>query len=459
MKQQKNTVKKDEVAPEQSLRDRLVANFKARTEQGASTLGPMVIIGMMIVVIAASIASATSFAAKISFVQVEKMNQNMEEKSILNSFIAAAYSGAGFSTENIVENAGTYSLYYSTAEEQPNSIDDLNLEPLSGAIPTTARWVLVDMEVESKKEGVNPKRTAVYASSSIGDPVLDSAINWKGSATLQDTAVRSAVGVQSPNYISLSESTADSQNSLRIDSSDLRAKVFANYTTPIEVNSGKVTGDISSESSIYFTDNTEVRGDVYSNNQVGEANIWGQVSANYYNRPQPNEQATEQLEPLDQVFALTAETCKNSDSLKTLLESFDRPTTVTGAENCENGSWSTDIEPNTDILIESNSDLLVKDLNVVGSNGSLGFASYGNLELESVNYKNGAYGQFLSSRDLTVEKSQLSGVISSFNTAGGQLNTKDSVLEYRPVTSPLAGNCGESSCGVTSNSIHLLKVG
>lgn len=458
---QKTFMNKNKALTEQTLRQRLTENFKARSEQGASTLGPIVIIGMMIVVIAASIATATSFAAKISFAQVEKMTQSMEEKSILNSFMASAYSGSSFSTENKVEGAGKYSLYYSTAEEQPTSVDDLGLEPFSGpTIPTTARWVLVDMEVESKKEGANPKKTAVYAYSALGSPVLDSSINWKGSAALQDTAIRSAVGVQSPNYVSLSESTAGSEDRLRIDSSDLRSKVFANYTKPVEINSGKITGDISSESSIYFTAATEVRGDVYSNSQIGsDANIWGESSSNFYGRPYPNEQATEELESLEQTYLLTSDICKNPANLKSVLESFDRPTTVMGAENCTDGSWNVEIEPNTDILVESNSDFLVKDLTVIGSEGSLGFASYGNLKLKSVNYNDGAYGQFLSSGDLTVENSKLTGSISSFSTAGGRLEITESSLDYRPVVSPLAGSCGESSCGVTSNSIHLLKVG
>lgn len=450
----------------ESLTQRLKVNFKKRKDDGASTLGPIVIVGMMIVIIAASIASATSFAAKISFAQVDTLTNSIEERSILNSFVSKAYTGSGFIEENLVAGAGRYYLYYSSSETQPTGLDSPGLELLTGSvIPPEARWILVEMALENEEsdEGDSvtsqEKEIAVYAYSPLNSPIFDSAIQWKGSANLQDTTLRSATGVQGANYIYMSESTTDSKDALRLDSSDLKANLFADYSEPVEITKGKVSGNLSSNSSIYFYDNPEVRGDAYSASEIsGEVNLLGTPSANYPSRPLVSEQSTEELGSFEQSAQLTAANCSDASTLKTTLESFDRPTTVTGAELCNENSWNTEIKVKSNILVQSSADLTVKNLKAIGSTGSLGFASEGNLKLQEVNYEDGAFGQFLSANDLTVENSNLTGSVSGFGSNGGSLNISDTVLSYRPVITPLNGNCGTNSCAISSNNIHLLKV-
>lgn len=429
-------------------------------EKGAGGLLPIITIGMVVIIVAAFIASSTTFAAKISGDQVASMTTDLEVKSLLNDFTSNALSDAPFLPEAEISGAGSYTTYYSTADEAPKEVSDPELTPVDeySGIPADARWILLELSTES-----GSPRTAVFSYVGEDKPVFDNLLAWNGSASITDSTLQAAPGSRGPVTLVLGESATAPESLLTIANSNVSADIYAGYGNgTAEVKGGTMRGTLSSEARILLNDMPKVLGNVYSSSMIsGEGEVAGLTRSNDGTRPVPAAQTANRLAILGQTVQLTPADCSTASELKSKLESIDRDTTLLGADVCDPSSWKTNVSLKSNVLVSSDSVLTVDGLTVKGSTSSLGFSTKDSLTLKNVSYENGAHGQFLSAGSMVVKDSNLSGAISDYSTAGsnvGNLTMEDSTVLYTPSISSLLGDCGGSPCAISSNIVHLVQV-
>lgn len=434
------------------IRERL----QSRSEAGAGGLVPIIVIGVVVVVIAAFVASSTSYAAKVSSTQVKQMTSKMETQSLLNSFAAAALSDAALAPTATVPGAGSYKVYYSASATQPSKIEDPGVVSLGATgLPAGVRWILVELTPESAQP-----QTAVYRFAPEGSATHDSLISWAGTVNLTGATLEAAPGATGPVAIATRGDAGGSVSALSIAGSTVSADVYADYTAQTtKVTGGTIRGFLSSASPIEFAELPRILGDSYSSGTIsGQAESEGKQKANDAARPVAPERTANSLSLGTTTVALSGDDCSTADQLKSKIESVTRETTFTGAEVCAASSWNTEVKPKFPVLIQSPNDLTVNGLKVKGSAATLGFAANGNLELTGVSYTDGASGQYLSGGGLTITDSQLNGAIASYGTAYGSLDISKSTVLYTPLPASLSGTCGAASCALASTTDHLIRV-
>lgn len=426
-----------------------------RNESGAGALLPIIIIGMIISVVAASIAGATSFAAKVSTQQVNQINGVVEARSLLNGFLDKALSTT-LTPTGTVDGAGTYTVYYSSGA-QPKTLTDTGVTALpSSGVPAGAKWLLVNM-----KPKTGTPQLAIFSFSPRGSTTFDHLINWAGTVTISNTTLGPSTGVQGPVSVLTGDSTATTSQTFTLSGSTLEADLYTDYNSAdTTIYTGKLSGNVSSLSKIQFNSKPLIEGNVYSSKAIwGVGTVTGIQKANDAARPVVTKPNSSSIVLPNQIRALTAAECSTAAGLQSLLQSLTRDTTLTGGELCAAGSWNTKVSLKANVLIHSEKALVVNGLQVVGSTGSLGFSSAkSSLNLRNVQYSEGAKGQFLSAAGFTIYNSVLTGSISSYGTAGGTLNIGSSTVRYAPTASPLAGSCGTATCPMSSTLPHLVRV-
>lgn len=434
------------------LRDRL----SARDEAGAGGLIPIIVIGVVVVVIAAFVASSTSYAAKVSSTQVKQMTSKMETQSLLNSFAAGVFSDSALAPTANVPGAGSYKVYYSTSATQPSKIEDPGVVALgTTGLPAGVRWILVELTPESAQP-----QTAVYRFAAKGSATHDSLISWAGTVNLTGATLEAAPGAIGPVTVATRGNAGGSVSALSIAGSTVSADVYADYTAQAtEVTGGTIRGFLSSASPIEFAELPRILGDSYSSGTIsGQAESAGSQKSNDAARPVAAERTANSLALGSDPVALSGADCSTPDRLKSKIESVTRETTFTGAEVCAASSWNTEVKPKFPVLIQSPNSLTVNGLKVKGSDATLSFAANETLNLTGVSYSDGASGQYLSGGSLTVTDSQLNGAIASYGTSYGSLDISKSTVLYTPLPASLSGTCGAASCALASTTDHLIRV-
>lgn len=431
----------------------LRARWARRSERGAGGLLPIVVIGVLIITIAASMAASTSFAAKVSGGQVAQINKEIEAKSLINSFVsdiqAVSYTSNPKGNATI-DGAGTYRVYYSKSATRPSSSSESGVVFIStNGIPTDARWLLV--ELDTKTSG---RQIAVFSYLKKAGPTFETAISWSGPVKLTDSNVRAAPGTMGPVSVVTRESasTATTQ-SLTASGSTVAADIYATYTTTqTGLSAGTVRGNLYSKSKVNLTNTPKVLGSVISASSVnGTADIAGARTSNSTALPTPPGQNPMRVSLPGDSISLAATDCSTAAKLKAKLESFTTTVFIPNGDVCAASSWATEIKPNAKIIVNSSSttaNLSISGLTVSGSKGSLGFASNFGLVLSNVNYTSGATGQLISSGNATLTGSTFNGSITSVGTKGGTLDIGTSTVLYTPVDAPNA--CFTTSCSATT---------
>lgn len=434
------------------LRNRL----RGRDEAGAGGLIPIIVIGVVVVVIAAFVASSTSYAAKVSSTQVKQMTSKMETQSLLNTFAAATMADAALAPTATVAGAGSYKIYYSTAATKPSKVTDAGVVALgTTGLPAGVRWLLVELTPENTQP-----QTAVYKFSPKASATHDSLISWAGSVNLNGAKLEAAPGATGPVVISAKGAAGNATSALRIAASIVSADVYADYSTQAtKLTGGTLRGLLSSASPIEFAELPRVLGDSYSAGLIsGVAETAGTQKANEAARPVVAERTANTLLRPGQQVALSGADCSTPDRLKSKIESITQETTFVNADVCATSSWNTEVKPKFPVLLMSTGNLSVNGLKVKGSTAPVSFAADGNLALTAVSYSDGAYGQYLSGGGLSVVDSQLNGAIASYGTAYGSLDISNSTVLYTPFPAALSGSCGAASCALASTTSHLIRV-
>jgi len=455
--------------------DRLRRKWSKRGEDGAGALLPILVVGMIMVVISASIALAVSYSSNVSTAQIRKSAAVNNVTSLLNSFESDIYtSNVGSGTTNpqptaTIANVGSYKVYYSTATAAPTSTTSSGVVALPSAstIPTTAKWVLVAVTPQG---GV--VRNAVFSYRSKGSAVYDSAINWTGSVTLSSSStIQNAPGVAGPVSVvgRESASTATTQGLSLSAYTSTAADVWSLYsTTKTSFAGSTLRGNLVSKSGVNYISSSKVFGDVTTS--ASAAQISGPVTQEGTTRSSvsslpaaPGQQALRLALPTT-VATLTAADCSTPALLKAKLESITSDGTVAGVNTCAAASWATTINPKANLLLRSTNgteNLNISNLTVAGPKVVSIQSQYG-LSLNSVKYKDGAKGQFMAGNGTGATKinlSNLTGSVVNYGTGGGSVELAGTNLYYSPVDSNLCTNSATTSCTPISSTVpHLVRV-
>ena len=455
-----------------STMSRLQRSWLQRNEEGAGALIPIIVVGVIIITVAALVNLAVTYSSKISSVQLNEAASISNNNSLLNSFQADIYgstlnisNGTTIKGSATVTGFGSYSVYYSTATVQPTSTSSSGVTAVSSSIPSTAKWILV-----VTKPTTGRQQTSIFAYQPKATPVFDSAINWSGPVKLMRTsAVQNGPGVTGPvSLVARESSSADTAEQLYFSyGSTAYADVWANYTT------GKTTVDQST-----------IRGNIVTKSApsyIGYPKIYGNVTTSAASAPRddavlgtskysvsslpaaPGQQALKIALPTT-VATLTAADCSTPALLKAKLESISSDGTVVGVNTCAAASWATTIRPKANLILRNSvttTNLSIKDL-TVGGTKNVSIQSPGGLTLSFVDYIEGARGQFISTgaADTVISGSNLVGAVVNYGTAGGSLTLDSSKIYYSPVASNLCtNNTSTTTCTpISSTGLHLTRV-
>jgi len=441
--------------------NRLRSGWSERTEKGAGGLLPIIVIGLIIVIVAGSIAASTSFAAKISRAQVDETSQSIEARSLLNLFLANIQISSLPAATGSNAQSGSYKLYYSTAVTKPSTSRDSGVVAVSGsgALPTTVKWLVVDLI--TKTSGT---QTAVYSYARKGGPTLDSAVSWTGTARLTNSNVRAAPGVEGAiSVVARETATTATGQTLNLSASDVAANTYATYTSTnavTTVNGTTIRGLLTSKAKITISSgNSPIYGDVTSGSTVATLpTTYGTTTQNTTNRPTAPGTTTFRYGIPGAAVTLAATDCSTAAKLKARLELITAASNV-NVDNCSAypTSWATEIKPKANIVISSTKSLPISNLKVTGNAGTLGFYSTVGTSFTGVNYSNGAAGQFLSQGSMSITDSTLSGSVGNAGTTGSTLEITRSTVLYTPVEAP--NNCTSSgTCSAwVSTAVHLVR--
>jgi len=455
----------------ESIMSKLRRSWLQRDEEGAGALLPIIIVGVIIITVAALVNLAVTYSSNISSIQLKQAASISNNNSLLNSFQTDIYgsnlnisSGPNIKGSATVSGFGSYAVYYSTATAQPTSTSSSGVIAASTTIPSTAKWILV-----VTKPTTGTQQTSIFAYQPKATAVFDSAINWSGPVTLTRTSsVQNGPGVTGPvSLVARESSSANTAEQLYFSyGSTAYADVWANYTT------GKTTVDQST-----------IRGNIVTKsapNYIGYPKIYGNVTTSAASAPRddavlgtrkysvaslpaaPGQQALRIALPTT-VATLTAADCSTPALLKAKLESISSDGTVVGVNTCAATSWATTIRPKANLLLRnsvSTASLNIKDL-TVGGTKNVSIQSPGGLNLSFVDYTEGAKGQFISTGagDTVISGSNLVGAVVNYGTAGGSLKLDSSKIYYSPVASNLCTNSSTTSCTpISSTGLHLIRV-
>ena len=428
---------------------------RVRDERGAGGLLPIVMVGMIVILVAATIASSTSFAAKISNAQVKELSSTIDTSSILEAFVANTLSTAPLKASQTVGDSGGYKVYYSTGTAAPTSKTDAGVVALGSTAPTGVKWLLVEA---TTADGL--QETAVYKYTQKGANEADELISWTGPTSISNTTVGAAPGIQGPVALMTRANTATPNGALRINGSTVAADVYADYSSgsTVQLSSGTLSGNLSSAQKIELQNTPRVLGDIYSGSTIaGSGDIAGSSRANQSTRPMAPARTANAIGFSGTVLRLNSTNCGTPQALKTTIESITKKSILLGGEACPASSWNTSVKPKAVMVVQSSFDVAVKGLTVEGDAGSVAFSVRGNLSLDGVKYINGASGEFLSAANISVVNSDIRGSISSYGTASGNLDIANSTVLYSPTTTSIVESCGSASCTMASKSLHLTR--
>ena len=440
----------------------LMSRWANRNETGAGGLLPIVMVGMIVVIVAGSIAASTSFAAKISRTQVDQMTATIEAESLLNSFVSDVQRTTTTPKPTAtVSGAGSYKVFYSRAATKPSSGTESGMVLLTtSGVPTDARWLLVEMTTQSGKV-----QTAVYSYLRKGGATFDTAISWSGPAKLTDTAVKAAPGTEGQvSVVTRETASSATTQALTTSGATIGADVYATYSTAqTGITAGTIRGNLSSKSKILLSSTPRVFGNMLSASTItGTTEGGGGRTSSSTALPTPPGSNPTRVGLPGTSVTLVATDCSTAAKLKAKLESFTTTSFITNGDICAVESWATEIKPNAKIIVNSSSttkSFAISGLKVSGAKGTLGFASNFGLTMTNVNYTDGAAGQFISAGTFTAVSSVLNGSITSVGTTGGALDISKSTVLYTPVDAPNA--CTVSTCSTptawVSGSVHLVR--
>lgn len=438
------------------LRDRL----QKRDETGAGALLPIISIGTIILIIAASVASTVAFASTISSDQRVAIEADIELKSVLNSFETSMLSGSPMPTATI-DAAGSYKTYYSAADTAPSSVTDPGVAYVPGTgIPSGARWLLAEVTTESGQDELAVYRFAPGDSNRL----MGRAIVWDGTINvLSNSKIVSAPGVLTP--LSIVGSSRSGSGLITVQGgSTVEGNIYAEYTGSSNTfNNGKLEGNFFSSRPLSLAGGSKIIGDGYADSITGADAVAGVLGKRVTGaeaastRPKvaiPTTTTNKYDIPpagVNKVTLLDAQ-CSSPALIKGQIESYTVPTMIVLPETCLSSTtpFNGFVKPKTKIYISS-ATALVLNLTVDGSaGGELSFTIDGTTAIENVNYINGAKGAIASGGTTTVKDSKITGAFSELTgTSAGSLDMTANVeLTYYPVDFPVAQSC--SSTCVTS---------
>jgi len=454
---------------------RLKERLRSRGEDGAGALLPIIIVGVLVISIAASVNLAVTFSSKTSALQIDQTVASTSNSSLLNSFEADIYAsnlnttgGPALKSTATVADTGSYTVYYSTAATAPTSTTSAGVTPLgSSTLPANALWIVVQA---TPIKGTS--QTAVFSYTKKASTSFDSLTNWYGPVKIATSTLQNAPGNLGPvSLVARDPSAAAATSGLSITNSTVSADLYATYSSAqTAISAGTIKGNIYSKPTIQFQNTPQILGNVASGGSVnGAATVAGTSSSTSSTLPAAPGKASNKVYILGTTMTLAASDCSSPAALKAKLESLTTPTTagptgaygwtITNMDVCTADSWNTEIKPKTNILLSSTKALTVSGLKVTG--GHLDIHSTAGLSLTNTTYQNGAIGQILSQGNITVRSSSLNGTIANYGTAGSTLDMADSTVLFTPMASQQA-SCDSAGANCTSagssSVVHLLRV-
>lgn len=455
--------------------NRLISKSK-RGEEGAGALLPILVVGIIMVILSASVALAVSYSSNISTAQIKRIATTSSVTSLINSFESDIYASNlnGGSANPLptatIAGVGSYKVYYSTATTAPTSTTGSGVTalPSGSTIPTTAKWILVSATPQG-----GTAKNAVFSYAPRGSAVFDSAVNWTGSVTFSSSStIQGSQGVAGPISVvgRESSSSATAQKLYLSVSSVTSADVWSIYSTAkTSFLSSTLRGNLVSKSAINYSSSPKIFGDV-STSAAGSQTS-GTVAQEGTTRssvaslpPAPGQQALKASLPTTAVVTLKASDCSTPALLKAKLEGLTADTTVKSVDLCAASSWATSIKPQANLILDSASttaNLAISGLTVSGPKNVSIHSPFG-LTLDTVKYTNGAKGQFLSGGAgvSKITSSNLTGAVGNYGTGGGSIELASTNLYYSPVASNLCTNATTSTgCTAISSTVpHLIRV-
>ena len=455
------------------MMSRLKKSWLQRNEEGAGALLPIIVVGVIIITVAALVNLAVTYSSKISTAQLNQSISATNNNSLLSSFESDIYGsslnisgGTTIKGSATVTDFGSYTVYYSTATAAPTSTSSTGVTAVSTTIPSTAKWIMV-----VTKPTTGTQQTSVFAYQPKATAVYDSAINWSGSVNLDNyPSVENAQGVTGPTSIVTRESssTATTQN-LSLDTSEAsRADVWASYSTAKTEVSSNFRGNIVTKSAPNYIGYPKIYGDVTtaaSSAQItGNPTVLGTTKSSATLTAAPGRQALKVSLPTTNIATLTAADCSTPALLEAKLESFSSDFVVKGVNNCDAASWTVTIKPNANLILDSSSTtalLTIKNLTITGPKSVSIHSPYG-VSLNSVKYIEGAKGQILSggAGASNISNSTVVGAVANYGTAGGSLLVYSSKIFYSPIASNLCTNSTTTTgcTAISSTGLHLTQV-
>ena len=452
------------------------ARERARREEGASGLLPVVVVGLLVIMAAASVTGAVGFASNMTKEQRQITESSVASDSILQEFEASfretLRSGAPF-TASYEGDDGAYQVYYSEAKERPTDLDDSNVIELNNTVlPPQAQWLLVRVSPLDSRGGELPEDLAIYrfhnSASTAGNHSTFSAVS-----TLEQAA--NPFSTTSP-----AQTTVDLKNGSRIERgpgvsrnaaiTDRGTGTLSTQRTRWNLrDTSSVSADVSGPSTyFYLYDKSSVRGQMITPSggiSVEDGTeFYGDLCSSFLTERgtfEGNQLATPGCgngRPVGEVIVdgvpdmsgyatvnLTASTCNNWPALQSLLQNISTPTQVTtgncGATNVlSDANVEKKLALKAPVMLYAPGALRNLTLEAASDQGQFTalYQTAGTLSLENFHSGGVPTVVFHAAKTLNIKNSEVLGTVLVVWKQSA-LNLDGSTIAYTPVDVPFLG--------------------
>lgn len=465
---------------------------KSRRDSGAGGLLPVVVVGMLIIMAAASITGAVGFASKTSKAQRDLSEVTIENESLLQEFEAQAQSYAEYKSKlasglpvtglrstapkNYEGDDGKFQVYVSPSETQPEDIESAGVVEQTTSGWGNAKWVLVETTSKNDNgEFSENSSVAIYkAFNNLDDPtgvrsfysvintlevgthtttpVTKTTINIKNGSTID-----SVPGVTRNTMIADKGTGTGSANQIDWNVTDSTVHAdFASRSAFLTMKNSKSYGDLRSLSGgISMTNNSVFYGNACSqffsvnsgSERVGNATA-GDCGTNYFK--EDTYDSTRYVSDFNSgkiaLVGPPANACTDFNALKAFVEGLTSPSAFN--LNCSsvandvlsNGTIKKELNLKTKVIIG----FLGKGFNNLTINAAnedahliLQAAQVAAVSITDTNF-NAPTLLYSSSADTTMKNTSLVGQILVYNKKS-RLTLDNSHLSYMPFDSKVSG--------------------
>lgn len=465
---------------------------KGSADSGAGGLLPVIVVGMLIVMAAASITSAVGLASNTSKAQRDISEATIENDSLLQEFEAQALSyneykyklAGSLPTTGLRSTAprsyegddGAFKVYVSSSETQPTGLESSGVNELAGNSWGDAKWILVETTPKDANGELSDKsEVAIYkAYNNLDDstgsrsyyaaintlevgthtttPVTKTTINVKNGSTIDAVS-----GVTRNPVISDKNTKTGSTNQTdwNITDSTVHAD-FASRSGFLTMKNSKAYGDLRSLSGgLSMTNNSVFYGNACSqffsvnsgSERVGNATA-GDCATNYFKEDvySTTRYIKEMSDKKISVVTAPADACSNFNSLKSFMESLTTPSII--AYNCASSPNNVLADPSVKKELNLKTRVVlgiysggISNLTINGLNDeaslTLQFATAAAMPLNDS--KLNLPTLFITmSADTTIKNTEIIGQIVVYN-AKSRLVLDNSTLSYVPMDARISG--------------------